>query len=175
MAAHIYLITRSMKHEYFYAHAVGTGVALLRASMTAMSDSWKSYRGAPADGTILCEADDIAEGSVKSIKLSPAAFPILIVRSAGVLAAYVNACPHQYLPLDHRGDNVLSADGTVLRCTNHSAGFRVQDGVGVEGLGLNCGLDPIPPVVDSGGLIRVHATSGLEVRRENGSCPLPCK
>jgi hypothetical protein len=29
--------------------------------------------------------------------------------------------------------------------------------------------------VDSGGLIRVHATSGLQVRRENGSCPLPCK
>ncbi|UQR65293.1 Rieske 2Fe-2S domain-containing protein [Bradyrhizobium sp. C-145] len=125
----------------------------------AIPDAWKSYRGAPAEGTILCDAHDVGEGSLKSIKFGPADFPILIVRSAGNLAAYVNACPHQYLPLDHRGENVLSADGKVLRCTNHSAGFRVQDGTGVEGLGLNCALDAIPIVVDDDGRIRVHAAS----------------
>ncbi len=81
------------------------------------------------------------------------------MKSAGTLAAYVNACPHQYLPLDHRGANVLSADGTVLRCTNHSAGFRVEDGIGVEGLGLNCALDAIPIVVDDEGRIRVRDAS----------------
>jgi nitrite reductase/ring-hydroxylating ferredoxin subunit len=122
---------------------------------TTISDAWKSYRGAPAGGTILCAADDVAEGSIKSIKLGPAEFPILIVRSAGTLAAYVNACPHQYLPLDHHGENVLSADGTLLRCTNHNAAFRVQDGVGVEGLGLNCALDAIPIEVDGDGRICV--------------------
>lgn len=53
----------------------------------------------------------------------------------------------------------MSADGTVLRCTNHSAGFRVQDGVGVEGLGLNCALDAIPIAVDDQGRIRVQADS----------------
>jgi nitrite reductase/ring-hydroxylating ferredoxin subunit len=127
--------------------------------MTAMSDAWKSYQGAPANGAILCHVNELAEGGVISIKLGAAAFPILVVKSARALAAYVNACPHQYLPLDHRGDNVLSADGTVLRCTNHSAGFRVQDGVGIEGLGLNCGLDSIPIVVDDDGRIRVHVAS----------------
>jgi nitrite reductase/ring-hydroxylating ferredoxin subunit len=125
----------------------------------AIQDAWKSYRGAPAEGTILCSASDVGEGSFKSIKSGPADFPILIVRSAGTLAAYVNACPHQYLPLDHRGDNSLSADGTVLRCTNHSAGFRVQDGVCVEGLGLNRALDAIPIAVDDDGRIRVHGAS----------------
>ncbi|WP_210347012.1 Rieske 2Fe-2S domain-containing protein [Bradyrhizobium sp. CCBAU 53351] len=123
----------------------------------AISDAWKSYRGAPAEGAILCEAVDIGEGSLKSIKFGPADFPVLIVRSAGTLVAYVNACPHQYLPLDHRGSNVLSADGAVLRCTNHSAGFRVRDGVGVEGLGQDCVLDAIPIVVDDEGRIRVRA------------------
>src|ERR1044072_2765954 len=106
---------------------------------------------------MLCEAVDIGEASLNSIKFGPADFPIVIVRSAGTLVAYVNACPHQYLPLDHRGDNVLSADGKILRCTNHSAGFRVEDGVGVEGLGLDCSLDAIPIVVDGNGRIRVHA------------------
>ena len=107
----------------------------------------------------MCNANDIVEGSFKSIRSGPADFPILIVRSAGTLAAYVNACPHQYLPLDHRGDNLLSADGTVLRCTNHSAGFRVQDGVCVEGLGLNGTLDAIPIAVDDQGRIRVQAAA----------------
>lgn len=124
-----------------------------------MSDAWKSYRGAPADGTILCDANEIAEGSIKFIKLGATEFPILVVRSAGTLAAYINACPHQYLPLDHHGENVLSADGTILRCTNHSAGFRVRDGVGVEGLGLDCRLDSIPIVVDDDSRIRIHAKS----------------
>ncbi|WP_375307568.1 hypothetical protein WI560_08065 [Bradyrhizobium sp. A11] len=54
---------------------------------------------------------------------------------------------------------MLSADGTVLRCTNQSAGFRVQDGFGVEGLGLNCTLDAIPIAVDDEGRIRVRAAS----------------
>ena len=124
-----------------------------------MSDAWKSYRGAPADGTILCDANEIAEGSIKFIKLGATEFPILVVRSAGTLAAYINACPHQYLPLDHHGEKVLSADGTILRCTNHSAGFRVRDGVGVEGLGLDCRLDSIPIVVDDDSRIRIHAKS----------------
>lgn len=126
---------------------------------TTLSDAWKSYRGAPAEGTILCDANEVAEGSIKFIKLGATEFPILIVRSAGTLAAFINACPHQYLPLDHRGENVLSADGTILRCTNHSAGFRIRDGVGVEGLGLDCRLDSIPIVVDDDNLIRIHAKS----------------
>jgi len=54
---------------------------------------------------------------------------------------------------------VLSADGTILRCTNHDAAFRAEDGAGVEGHGLNCGLDTIPIAVDGDGWIRVHVDS----------------
>ena len=92
--------------------------------------------------------------------------------------AYVNACPHQYLPLDHRGSNVLSADGAVLRCTNHSAGFRVRDGVGVEGLGQDCVLDAIPIVVDDEGRIRVRAALPKSLRiiaEQCNSSPHPRK
>lgn len=61
-----------------------------------MSDAWKCYRGAPADGTTLCLADELPDGSVKLLKLGAAASPILVVKSAGVRRAYVYACPHQY-------------------------------------------------------------------------------
>ena len=124
-----------------------------------MSGAWKQYRGAPAEGSILCRAEELLEGKVKSMKFGTAEFPILIVRSLGHVTAFVNACPHQYLPLDHRGDKMLSADGTIICCTNHGAGFRVVDGVGVEGLGLTCMLDAIPITVDAAGQIRVQFSS----------------
>jgi len=67
--------------------------------------------------------------------------------------AFVNACPHQYLPLDHRGNSILSADGTVVRCTNHGAGFCISTGQGVEGLGIDHQLDAVPVCIDDLGQI----------------------
>ncbi|MEM7544857.1 MAG: Rieske 2Fe-2S domain-containing protein [Pseudomonadota bacterium] len=104
--------------------------------------SWSDYRDAPAPGTVLARSLDVQEGATRTVMLG--AFPVLLLRTEQGLTAFVNACPHQYLPLDHKGDKLLSADGTTLRCTNHSAGFDVVSGEGTEGLGLGCTLEPIP-------------------------------
>ena len=113
---------------------------------------WSDYRDAPAPGTTLARSEEVAGGGVKTLTLG--AFPVLLVRGAAGLRAFVNACPHQYLPLDRQGDNVLSADGATLRCTNHSAGFDVASGEGTEGLGLGCALEAIP-VEETEGAIRI--------------------
>jgi nitrite reductase/ring-hydroxylating ferredoxin subunit len=120
-----------------------------------MSNGWKSYRGAPREGTLLCRADEIADDSTKSLALDCGKFPVLLVKSAGVVRAFVNACPHQYLPLDYRGHKLLSADSTIIRCTNHGAGFRLVDGIGVEGYGIGRALDAIPVSVDGEGWVRI--------------------
>lgn len=104
--------------------------------------TWSDYRDAPASGTVLARSDELRDGTTMTVVLG--AFPALLVRGQAGLRAFVNACPHQYLPLDHKGERLLSADGTVLRCTNHSAGFDADSGVGTEGLGLGCALEPIP-------------------------------
>lgn len=117
--------------------------------------SWTDYRDAPAPGTVL--APSSALGANATLTRMIGAFPVLLVRAPGGLRAFVNACPHQYLPLDHKGDRLLSASGAVLRCTNHSAGFDASSGEGVEGLGMGCALEAIP-VEESGGEIRVAAT-----------------
>lgn len=122
-----------------------------------MSDAWRTYRGAPAEGTELCRLDAIANPG--TLGLNVAGFPVLLARSGELLRAYVNACPHQFLPLDHKGERIISADGAVLRCTNHSAGFRLDNGEGVEGLGLGCALDPIPVAVDAGGTVVITSAS----------------
>lgn len=118
--------------------------------MTALP--WRSFRDAPAAGTRLAASSDLAEGATLSGAIG--AFPWLLARGPAGLRAFVNACPHQFLPLDHRGSRVLSADGAVLRCTNHGAGFCAVDGEGVEGLGLGCAISPIP-VEERDGEIRV--------------------
>jgi nitrite reductase/ring-hydroxylating ferredoxin subunit len=122
-----------------------------------MSNAWKAYRSAPPDGAVICADKAVADDSTKSVLVTSSAgqFPILLIKTDGTLRAYVNACPHQYLPLDHRGDKLLSADRGVIRCTNHGAGFRVQDGAGIEGLGIGCNLDAVPVRIDTEGLIRI--------------------
>ena len=111
-----------------------------------MSELWKSWSGAPLPGSTLCSRSDIPEGG--TLCLLQHQFPILLVRKGDRINAYVNACPHQYLPLNHRGEKILSSDGTILRCSNHNAGFSSDSGEGVEGLGIGACLDTIPVLVD---------------------------
>lgn len=107
-----------------------------------MSDAWKNYPNAPASGTDICNLSDIGNPNTLTVDLD--GFPLLLVRMGEQTHAFVNACPHQYLPLDYKGNKLISADGTKLRCTNHSASFDIKTGVGVEGLGIGCALDIIP-------------------------------
>jgi nitrite reductase/ring-hydroxylating ferredoxin subunit len=78
---------------------------------------------------------------------------MLVFKTRNAVQAFVNACPHQYLPLDHRGNSILSADGAVIRCTNHGAGFCVSTGHGVEGLGIDQKLDAVPVRIDELGRV----------------------
>ncbi len=116
-----------------------------------MSEAWTSYTGAPALGVTVCAADAVPEGETCCLEVD--GFPLVLVRVAGALHAYVNACPHQYLPLNHKGDKLISVDKAILRCTNHSAGFSVETGEGVEGLGLGACLDPVPVHVAGGQIV----------------------
>ena len=80
---------------------------------------------------------------------------VFVVRRGAELRAYLDLCPHQYLPLTWRGRRVLSIDGERLRCSNHGAEFAVTDGRGVSGPGSACGLTRVPLRVDPDGTVRV--------------------
>ena len=101
--------------------------------------SWRDISTAPDPGTVVCELDQV-EG-VRAFDLS--GFPLLVIRDAAGLRGFVNLCPHQYLPLDYRGDQLLSADGARLICTSHQAQFDATTGE-VHGGPASCGLDPVP-------------------------------
>lgn len=116
-----------------------------------MNSNWKTYPSAPAGGTPICASSDVLEGAAHSVTLD--GFPILLARRGGRLVAYVNACPHQFLPLDYRSGKVVSSDGRVLRCSNHEAGFDLATGEGIDGFGAGCTLDPIPVREDARGQV----------------------
>lgn len=106
------------------------------------ADAWQSFPHAPPLGTRICASRDTPQTGVKSFNLN--GFPLILVASADGLRAYVNACPHQFLPLDWRSVAILSEDAETLRCSNHDAGFDACTGAGIDGLGQGCALDPVP-------------------------------
>ncbi|ASJ74083.1 hypothetical protein IMCC3135_20025 [Granulosicoccus antarcticus IMCC3135] len=109
-------------------------------------------------GTALCPFVDIPDGG--SLCIVHDGFPIVLARKGRSVKAYVNACPHQYLPLNHRGEKLLSADGSILRCSNHGAGFSVINGEGVEGLGIGACLDAVPIIISADNQIVVAEVLG---------------
>jgi len=113
-----------------------------------MSLDWRDFPDAPAPATRLCAVDEIAYDN--ALTLDVAGFPVLVVLTPDGVRAFVNACPHQFLPLDHKGAQVLSADKSRLICSNHNAMFRVSDGQGTAGPGLDCRLSAIPVASENG-------------------------
>ena len=77
---------------------------------------------------------------------------VLVLRRGSEVRAYRNLCPHHWLPLTYRSQNVLSADGARLRCSNHGAEFSIEDGRAFDA-SLPCGLEPVPVHVDGEGRV----------------------
>ncbi|MGR4069116.1 Rieske (2Fe-2S) protein [Billgrantia sp. C5P2] len=126
-----------------------------------MAQAWQQYRSAPALGTRLVRLEELTSGDTYSLTLTgeKGSFPLLLILLDDALLGYVNACPHQYLPLDQRGPRILSRDGEQLRCSNHDATFSSRTGEGLGGLGLGCALDPVPVSVDEEGWVVVGAAN----------------
>lgn len=103
---------------------------------------YTDFPDAPAKGAVLCNLADIpADGFFSG---SVGGFLFVAVQSEQGPIVYVNACPHQFLPLDQRGPEVRGADGQTLLCTNHNAAFDLETGEGTKGFGLGCRLTPVP-------------------------------
>lgn len=117
--------------------------------------AWTDYSSAPKPGTPVAALDEIVSAKTLMLVSDRGEFPLLLVRAGNAIHAYVNACPHQYLPLDYRGPQILSADGAKLMCTGHGAMFEAATGEPVSG--ADCALDRVPLVIE-GGMIRIGST-----------------
>ena len=124
--------------------------------MTSETEAWRKSPQAPTPGTSLGPLNDIPSGEAKEYVFGTGrrVFSMLVVRRGDAARAYVNACPHVWLPLTYRGGGVVSADGERLVCSNHYAEFSVEDGSTVSGpVTPDCGLTPVPVHVDAQGCL----------------------
>jgi nitrite reductase/ring-hydroxylating ferredoxin subunit len=116
--------------------------------------AWRRHPHAPAPATVLGRLDEIEDPGVRALAFGAGrrVFSMLLVRRGGSVSAFLDACPHAFLPLTWRSASVLSADGQRLVCSNHFAEFDAGDGSPVSGP-ADCGLDAIPVRVEADGTI----------------------
>jgi nitrite reductase/ring-hydroxylating ferredoxin subunit len=82
-------------------------------------------------GDILCRVSDIADPGSKgpfNVVLGTEETEIFLVRNEGNVRAFVNVCPHRYLPLNWKDDSFLTLDKGRILCVVHAALFDVDTG-----------------------------------------------
>lgn len=93
----------------------------------------------------LCRAEDLAATGAKSVVLGEGLdqLDVVVVRNEGRHFAYINSCPHQFIPLDIFPDHFLAEDGKHLMCSGHGALFEPDTGLCIDGPCENEFLDPL--------------------------------
>lgn len=124
---------------------------LLPKLRMTMNDEWKNHSNAPTAGQYICHSNDIEHNGHKSLLLNE--YPIILTKTEHAINAFVNMCPHQYLPFDYRGNSIISQDGLSIMCSSHGAMFCIKTAEGTDGFGLGHTLEPIPILIDDNGRV----------------------
>ena len=83
-----------------------------------------------AGGRLLCCLAEIPDPGSRGFEIDdiPGGRAIFLVRKGGIVAAYVNSCPHTGGPLDWVEHQFLDYERTHILCATHGAVFRLEDG-----------------------------------------------
>lgn len=100
----------------------------------------------PAPGTALCPLAAIRDpgGRGFSFRSGDYLFMGFVVRRAGLVAGYVDRCPHAGLPLALAPNYYLTREKDLILCASHGALFRLEDGFCVGGPCADRSLTPWP-------------------------------
>ena len=85
--------------------------------------------------TFLCKIEGMADPGTRNVVLGegPDELDIVIVQTAGVRHAYINSCPHEYIPLETFPNHFLTEDKKHFLCSGHGARFVLATGECVSG------------------------------------------
>lgn len=75
---------------------------------------------------------------------------IFVVRDGDEAFAYVNVCPHRFLPLNWKPNVFLNFQKTRILCVVHAATFDIRDGSCLGGPCPGQDLEPVPIVIEDG-------------------------
>jgi nitrite reductase/ring-hydroxylating ferredoxin subunit len=116
----------------------------------------------------LCRTADIADPGTANVVLGPGEddLDVLIVKSAGQVQAYINCCPHQFIPLETFPNHFLTEDKRHLVCSGHGALFELQTGFCTWGPCEGLALDPLKVVERDGSVYLAEDSSPAEISRK---------
>lgn len=91
----------------------------------------------------LCRVGDLNDPGTQNVVLGQGEdeLDVLIVKTNGVIHAYVNCCPHQFIPLETFPNHFLTSDKRHLLCSGHGALFELATGICSRGPCLGQVLD----------------------------------
>jgi len=113
---------------------------------------WHQRPHAPAPGTELGPLADIPDGQGREYVFGEGkrAFSLFVVRRGGAAFGYLNVCPHFQLTLNSRPDMFMTRDGSRIKCSQHLALFRIEDGFCLDGACEGDRLEAIPLDLEDG-------------------------
>ena len=91
----------------------------------------KERRNVPAVGTFICNMEDLDNPGARGFTFGngSSAFKFFIVRQGDEAFAYVNECPHAFLPLNRITTKFLTLNEEKILCAAHAAIFQIEDGL----------------------------------------------
>jgi nitrite reductase/ring-hydroxylating ferredoxin subunit len=94
----------------------------------------------------LCALAEIADPGARGFRFraGTALFAGVVVRRGGLLAGYVDRCPHAGWPLAAMDDRFLTRGGEHILCSGHGALFALADGLCIAGPCAGARLSPWP-------------------------------
>jgi nitrite reductase/ring-hydroxylating ferredoxin subunit len=97
----------------------------------------------------LCRVDEIPDGGARVVPGGDDKVGIILVRRQNEVWAYRNVCPHFSIRLDYTPGTIHTYRAKVLMCAHHSALFRFEDGLCIDGPCAKASLDAVPVYIDA--------------------------
>lgn len=106
---------------------------------------------------VLCVIHDIQDGGARALEATLDGKPtaLVAVRRGEDVWVYRNRCPHFSVPLDFNPGEFNTYRGQVLMCAHHSALFRFEDGLCIDGPCQGASLEPLQVRREGDGVVLV--------------------
>ena len=119
----------------------------------------------------LCRTADLADPGTANVVLGSGEdeLDIVVVKSAGHVQAYINCCPHQFIPLETFPNHFLTEDKRHLVCSGHGALFELGTGFCTQGPCAGLALDPLSIVERDGSVYLAEGLPPGEIAKKKRS------
>lgn len=97
----------------------------------------------------LCQLTDIPDFEARAFAYRDE-LSLIVVRRGLRAYAYLNRCPHAFVPLEWQADRFMSLDGTRLQCSTHGALFEIDTGFCSWGPCQGRSLSSLPIRIENG-------------------------